>query len=146
VAYRLAYDYLWNLFNVTSSGIDQGKYEHLPELHALSCALKVLSSIDGNAGIERVRLACGGHGYLNSTNLGNLYVNLTAACTYEGENTVLLLQIGRYLMKSWRAALKGAPLAPTVSYLADVQKNPEFGEWTGSWENLVKAMQFTAAK
>ncbi|KAL7736955.1 hypothetical protein ACLKA6_008816 [Drosophila palustris] len=146
VAYRLAYDYLWDLFNVTSSGIDKGNYDNLPELHSLSCALKVLSSIDGNAGIERCRLACGGHGYLNSTNLGNLYVNLTAACTYEGENTVLLLQIGRFLMKSWRAAQKGAPLAPTVSYFAEIQRNPEFGEWTGSWENLVKAMQFAAAK
>lgn len=146
VAYRLASDYLWNLFNDTSSGIEQGKYEQLPELHSLSCALKVLSSIDATASIERLRLACGGHGYLSSTNMGNIYVNTTAACTYEGENTVLLLQIGRFLMKSWRAAQVGAPLAPTVSYLADVQKNSEFGEWTGSWENMVKAMQFTAAK
>ncbi|KAH8370684.1 hypothetical protein KR093_004686, partial [Drosophila rubida] len=146
VAYRLAYDYLWDLFNVTSNGIEQGKYEHLPELHSLSCALKVICSTDGTAGVERLRLACGGHGYLTSTNLGNIYVSTTAACTYEGENTVLLLQIGRYLMKSWRAALAGAPLAPTVKYLADVQKNPEFGEWTGSWQNLVKAMQFAAAK
>ncbi|KAH8299948.1 hypothetical protein KR044_007833, partial [Drosophila immigrans] len=146
VAFRLATDYLWDLFNVTSSGIEQGKYENLPELHSLSCALKVICSSDGTAGVERLRLACGGHGYLTSTNLGNIYVSTTAACTYEGENTVLLLQIGRYLMKSWRAALGGATLAPTVKYLAEVQQNPEFGEWTGSWENLVKAMQFAAAK
>lgn len=146
LAYRNACDYLLELFDATSRDKDQGRYERLPELHSLSCALKVLCSSDAAAGIERLRLACGGHGYLTSANLGNIYVNATAACTYEGENTVLLLQIGRFLMKSWRAAQSGAPLAPTVSYLAEVQRNPEFGVWTGSWENLVKAMQFAAAK
>lgn len=146
VAYRLACDYLWDLFNATTKDIDQGKYDRLPELHSLSCALKVLCSVDAANGSERLRLACGGHGYLSSSNMGSIYVNATAACTYEGENTVLLLQIGRFLMKSWRAALSGSSLAPTVSYFADVQQNPEFGAWTGSWENLVNVMQFVSAK
>ncbi|XP_016927656.3 acyl-coenzyme A oxidase 1 [Drosophila suzukii] len=145
LAYRLASDYLWNLYDVTFKDIENGMYERLPELHSLSCALKVTGSTDSSAGVERLRLACGGHGYLTSSNMSNIYVNATAACTYEGENTVLLLQIGRYLMKTWRAALSGAPLPPTVRYLGEVQKNPEFGTWTGSWENMVKAMQYTAA-
>ncbi|XP_017087043.2 acyl-coenzyme A oxidase 1-like [Drosophila bipectinata] len=145
LAHRLASDYLWNLYEETLVDIGNGKYERLPELHCLSCALKVTSSMDSTAGIERLRLACGGHGYLTSSNLSNLYVFATAACTYEGENTVLLLQIGRFLMKSWNSALSGAPLAPTVRYLAEVQKNPEFGTWTGTWENMVKAMEYAAA-
>ncbi|XP_052842138.1 LOW QUALITY PROTEIN: probable peroxisomal acyl-coenzyme A oxidase 1 [Drosophila gunungcola] len=145
LAHWLASDYLWNLYDVTIEDIEHGKYERLPELHSLSCALKVTCSMDSAAGVERLRLACGGHGYLISSNMSNIYVNATAACTYEGENTVLLLQIGRFLMKTWRSALSGAPLAPTVRYLAEVQKNPEFGKWTGSWENMVKAMQYAAA-
>ncbi|XP_016953614.1 probable peroxisomal acyl-coenzyme A oxidase 1 [Drosophila biarmipes] len=145
LAYRLASDYLWNLYDVTLEDIENGQYERLPELHSLSCALKVTCSTDSTAGVERLRLACGGHGYLTSSNMSNIYVNATAACTYEGENTVLLLQIGRFLMKTWRAALSGAPLPPTVRYLAEAQKNPEFGRWTGSWENMVKAMQYAAA-
>ncbi|KAH8331377.1 hypothetical protein KR074_001744, partial [Drosophila pseudoananassae] len=145
LAHRLASDYLWELYEETLVDIGNGKYERLPELHCLSCALKVTSSMDSTAGIERLRLACGGHGYLTSSNLSNLYVFATAACTYEGENTVLLLQIGRFLMKSWNSALSGAPLAPTVSYLAEVQKNLEFGTWTGTWENMVKAMEYAAA-
>ncbi|EDW02146.1 probable peroxisomal acyl-coenzyme A oxidase 1 [Drosophila grimshawi] len=145
MAHRLCFDYLWDLFNVTSKDIDQGRYERLPELHALSCALKVISSTDATRGTERLRLACGGHGYLTSSNLGNIYAHMSASCTYEGENTVLLLQIGRFLIKSWRAAQKGDPLPPTARYLAEVQRNPEFGAWTGSWENMTKAMQFAAA-
>ncbi|XP_017061243.1 probable peroxisomal acyl-coenzyme A oxidase 1 [Drosophila ficusphila] len=144
-AYRLAAKYLWGLYDVTIKDIENGKYERLPELHSLSCALKVTSSVDSTAGVERLRLSCGGHGYLASSNMNNLYVNATAACTYEGENTVLLLQIGRFLMKTWRSVLSGEPLAPTVRYLAEVQKNPDFGTWTGTWENMVKAMQYAAA-
>ncbi|BFG06510.1 probable peroxisomal acyl-coenzyme A oxidase 1 [Drosophila madeirensis] len=146
VAYRLASAHLWNLYDITLGDISNGRYERLPELHSLSCALKVNCSSDSTIGVERLRLACGGHGYLSSSNMGPVYVNATAACTYEGENTVLLLQIGRFLMKSWRAALSGAPLAPTVRYLAEVQKKPEFGSWTGTWENMAQAMQFAAAK
>ncbi|XP_023162208.2 probable peroxisomal acyl-coenzyme A oxidase 1 isoform X2 [Drosophila hydei] len=145
LAYRLAYDYLRELFSATSRDIDHGNYNSLPELHSLSCALKVMSTSDCAAGIERLRLACGGLGYLASSNLSNIYVNTVAACTYEGENTVLLLQVGRFLMKSWYAALSGAPVAPTASYLAEVQQSPDFGLWTGSWSNLVRAMQFAAA-
>ncbi|KAH8331376.1 hypothetical protein KR074_001743 [Drosophila pseudoananassae] len=145
LGHRVASDYLWKLYEVTIEDIGNGKYERLPELHSLSCALKVTCSSDTTAGIERLRLACGGHGYLISSNLSNLYVLATAACTYEGENTVLLLQIGRFLMKSWNSALSGAPLAPTVSYLSEVQQNPEFGAWTGTWENMVKAMKYAAA-
>ncbi|EDW09367.1 uncharacterized protein Dmoj_GI19073 [Drosophila mojavensis] len=145
LAYGLAYNYLRELFNATSRDINLGNYNRLPELHSLSCALKVMSTSDSAAGIERLRLACGGLGYLASANLCNIYVNTVAACTYEGENTVLLLQVGRFLMKSWRAAQSGAPLAVTASYLAEVHQNPEFGLWSGSWDNLVKAMQFAAA-
>lgn len=146
IAYKLAANKLWALYYKTSADIERGEYTRLSELHALACSLKVLCSSDSSSGIERLRLACGGHGYLTSSNLGNLYVAATAACTYEGENTVLLLQVGRFLMKSYRQALEGKNLAPTAAYLQDYVKNPEFGKWTGSWKNIVKALQFTAAK
>ncbi|XP_037949649.1 probable peroxisomal acyl-coenzyme A oxidase 1 [Teleopsis dalmanni] len=144
VAYRLASNYLMSLYVLTSKEIEGGEYGRLPEMHAMACSLKALSSYDSTNGIERLRLACGGHGYLTSANLGNLFVGATASCTYEGENTVLLLQVGRYLMKSWRNVISGKPLAPTTAYLAEANK--EFGNWTGSWENLVKALQFSAAR
>jgi len=46
-------------------------------------------------GIERCRLACGGHGYSAASGLPKIYVNATGGCTYEGENTVMLLQCAR---------------------------------------------------
>lgn len=146
IAYKLASGQLWSLYFQTSADINQGEYSRLPEMHALACSLKVLCSSDSASGVERLRLACGGHGYMTSSNLGNLYVAATAACTYEGENTVLLLQVGRFLIKSYRQALAGKPLAPTVAYLEDYVRKPDFGKWTGSWQNIVQALQYTAAK
>ncbi|XP_037953027.1 probable peroxisomal acyl-coenzyme A oxidase 1 [Teleopsis dalmanni] len=145
VAYRLASDYLMSLFDITSNEIERGEYGRLPEMHALSCILKVLCSYDATEGVERLRLACGGHGYLTSAHLATLYVYATASITYEGENTVLLLQVGRFLMKTWRNAISGKPLSPTTSYLVDIVKNNSVEKWSGTWENMVKHLEFVAA-
>lgn len=66
------------------------------QLHAIACCLKAVCTSDASIGVETCRLACGGHGYMTSSNLHNTYSLTTAACTYEGENTVLLLQTARY--------------------------------------------------
>lgn len=65
------------------------------QLHALSSCLKALSTSDGADFIEQCRLACGGHGYMLSSNLPFIYSFVTATRTYEGDYTVLLLQTAR---------------------------------------------------
>jgi acyl-CoA oxidase len=40
-------------------------------------------------------MACGGHGYSHSSGIPNIYVTFTPACTFEGENTVMMLQTAR---------------------------------------------------
>ena len=51
--------------------------------------------------MQMCRLACGGHGYSLASGIPTLYVNYTAAQTYEGENTVLYLQTARYHVIIW---------------------------------------------
>ena len=41
-------------------------------------------------------MSCGGHGYSRSSGLPDIYVTFTPTCTYEGENTVMMLQTARY--------------------------------------------------
>lgn len=65
------------------------------QLHALSCCLKAVTTADTATMTERCRMSCGGHGYMLSSNLPQIYGLVTAACTYEGENTVLMLQTAR---------------------------------------------------
>lgn len=66
----------------------------------MSSGLKALCSEMAASAIETCRRAAGGHGYLLMSGLPRLYATTVAACTYEGENTVLYLQTARYLLKS----------------------------------------------
>lgn len=63
----------------------------------MSCCLKAVSSTDAAISVTACRLACGGHGYMNCSNLPQIYALTTATETYEGENTVMLLQTARYV-------------------------------------------------
>ena len=49
--------------------------------------------------VETARRACGGAGYTNNSGLTELYQNSSPYPTLEGENTVMLLQAVRYLIK-----------------------------------------------
>jgi len=65
------------------------------QLHATSAGLKAFSTAGMMNGVEQCRLACGGHGYSQASGLPKIYASQVSACTYEGENTVLLLQTAR---------------------------------------------------
>lgn len=77
-----------------------------------------MSTADAARGVEICRLACGGHGYMTCSNLPNTYGLVTAMCTYEGENTVLLLQTARFLIKMWQNKSE-AQKCSTVKYLGN---------------------------
>uniref|UniRef100_A0A0A1WQ23 Acyl-coenzyme A oxidase n=1 Tax=Zeugodacus cucurbitae TaxID=28588 RepID=A0A0A1WQ23_ZEUCU len=144
IAYRLCIRYMWEMYDLTLKEINSGDYKRMTDIHIISCGLKVLSTTDSSFGIERLRLACGGHGYLTSTNFSTLYGNTVAAYTYEGENTVLLLQIGRYLVKTWLQLTQGKPMPALTAYLAEMRDKREMPPWNDSWAYLVKLLQFTA--
>ncbi|XP_018789528.1 PREDICTED: probable peroxisomal acyl-coenzyme A oxidase 1 [Bactrocera latifrons] len=144
IAYRLCVHYMWEMYDLTQKEIANGDYKRMTDMHIISCGLKVLSSTDGSFGIERLRLACGGHGYLTSTNFSNIYGNIVAAYTYEGENTVLLLQVGRYLVKTWLQLMQGKQMPPLAAYLAEMYGKSEMPPWNDSLEYMVKLLQFTA--
>ncbi|EDV55455.1 probable peroxisomal acyl-coenzyme A oxidase 1 [Drosophila erecta] len=146
IAYHLATEYVWEMYDQTVQEANNGKFERLPDMHILSCALKVLCTTDGCAGIERLRLSTGGHGYLTAANLSNIYGNAVAAYTYEGENTVLLLQIGRALVKAWASFVEKKPLSASYSYFATSMQLKEFPKWDDSWQCIIKALQYTAAQ
>lgn len=74
------------------------------------------------------------------------YGMVTAACTYEGENTVLLLQTARYLIKSWDWALQGKALVPTLSYLSKFVKARNQQKWNPSINGIIESLQAVSAK
>lgn len=141
-------DYLWTMYNQVTSELDKGDLDRLPELHGMACCLKAITTSEAAAAVEICRLACGGHGYMSCSSFPTTYGLTTAACTYEGENTVLLLQTARFLMKAWVSAKIGDSLAPTVAYLGNNYKSTVNGirpKWDKSIPGIISAFQTCAA-
>ncbi|XP_059045265.1 peroxisomal acyl-coenzyme A oxidase 3 [Achroia grisella] len=72
------------------------------EMHALSSAVKPALGWTARDGIQNCREACGGHGYLKASGLGDIRNDNDANCTYEGENSLLLQQASNWLLNVWR--------------------------------------------
>ena len=93
-----------------------GDFSALPELHATSAGLKAYCTAMTADGIERARRLCGGHGYHRFSGLAFLFLDYVPHVTYEGENTVMFLQTGRYLVKAVQSVLAGEKLVGNVRY------------------------------
>ena len=96
-AYHFVQESIEELQNSSSNAENNEALEKsdfaLAELHTLSCGLKALITEEVASSIDTLRRACGGHGYMSCSNLPRLFGLATAACTYEGENTVMQLQV-----------------------------------------------------
>nr|XP_028700132.1 peroxisomal acyl-coenzyme A oxidase 2 isoform X4 [Macaca mulatta] len=115
---------LLEFFQHAYTAILNRDFSLLPELHALSTGMKAMMSEFCTQGAEMCRRACGGHGYSKLSGLPSLVTKLSASCTYEGENTVLYLQVARFLVKSYLqtqmspGSTPQRSLPPSVAYLA----------------------------
>lgn len=146
IAMKIAAENLIKIYMKLLKELESNDLDRLPELHALSCGLKAVCSTEATNRIQILRLACGGHGYLNSAGLNSLFVHATAAQTYEGENTVMQLQTARYLMKVWKQALNGEKIPPTVAYLERyVNKLNAKESWDGTVEGILRLLEAAAA-
>ncbi|XP_055015695.1 peroxisomal acyl-coenzyme A oxidase 1-like [Boleophthalmus pectinirostris] len=121
-AFTFVGQYISQTYHHIMGDINHGDFSELPELHALSAGLKAFTTWATNSGIEVCRMSCGGHGYSCSSAFPDLYVQFTPTCTYEGENTVMMLQTARYLVKSYRQAKAGQQLKGIMAYLNDMEQ------------------------
>ncbi|KAI9565796.1 hypothetical protein GHT06_009591 [Daphnia sinensis] len=82
------------------------------EIHAISSSAKPLSAWLAQNGVQECREACGGHGYLAASGLGNIREDNDANCTYEGDNNVLLQQTANWLLNLWSLVQRRQSVAP----------------------------------
>ncbi|XP_055849035.1 peroxisomal acyl-coenzyme A oxidase 3-like isoform X2 [Episyrphus balteatus] len=94
------------------------------ELHGLSSAAKPVCTWAVRDGIQECREACGGHGYLKCTGIGDLRNDHDANCTYEGENNTLIQQASNWLISIRRGENNFEEASPmgSVSFLKDMDK------------------------
>lgn len=143
-AFRVTGLWLWDAYSKVISDMGKGNLDHLPELHAVACCLKAVCTRDATACVEECRLACGGHGYMTSSNLPIIKNIVTATITYEGEYTVLMLQTARYLVKAWKQAIQGKVMTPTVAYQVNYLNNSS-SKWVNNPEGIIRGFQAVAA-
>ncbi|KAI9347166.1 acyl-CoA dehydrogenase/oxidase C-terminal [Zopfochytrium polystomum] len=89
----------------------------LKELHGTSAGLKAFCTWNTLDTIDKCRQSLGGHGYSSYTGLAAMYNDFAVQCTWEGDNTILALQSGRYLVGCYREAKQGKKQASGVGYL-----------------------------
>jgi len=123
------------------------------ELHAISSGLKGWLADRVNDGIEQCRRLCGGHGFLQSSNLSHLFAETVGSVTYEGTADVLVQQHARYLLKGL-TSIVNPQQEGSVAFLSrsDFYSNPklrcsarspaDFGNFTV----LVEAFEVRAAR
>lgn len=115
----LAACYLWQNFSMTFlrdfinfqvavmfGGDQEDIGEQGAEIHAVSSAAKGLAGFIARDAIQECREACGGHGYLKASGLGDLRSDHDANNTYEGDNNVLQQQTSNYLIRLYDQKLE----------------------------------------
>ena len=96
----------------------------MKEVHIFLSMGKVLYSSYNLDCMVAMMQACGGHGFLEATGISKKVDALFPAVIYEGVNTILLVQVGRELEKSYKAAtnLYHTELLEQMSYFRDMEK------------------------
>jgi len=120
-AFRFAGEWLTWLYNDVTKSLAAQDFSNLPEAHACTAGLKSLTTSVTADGIEECRRLCGGHGYLASSGLPELFAVYIPACTYEGDNTVLMLQVARILIKTLAQLGSGKPPVGTIAYMGRIE-------------------------
>ncbi|XP_043467966.1 peroxisomal acyl-coenzyme A oxidase 3-like [Leptopilina heterotoma] len=111
------------------------------EIHALSSAAKPLCTWTSRDGIQDCREACGGHGYLKASRLGEMKAEIDATCTYEGENNVLIQQTSNWLLNQWENVLKGNEIVSPLNTVKFLEKADQILSLKFNCNNVEETMK-----
>ncbi|XP_019423731.1 PREDICTED: peroxisomal acyl-coenzyme A oxidase 1-like isoform X2 [Lupinus angustifolius] len=121
-AFRFVGEWLKWLYMDVMQRLQASDFSTLPEAHACTAGLKSLTTSATADGIEECRKLCGGHGYLCSSGLPELFAVYVPTCTYEGDNVVLQLQVARHLMKTISQLGSGKKPIGTTAYIGRLEQ------------------------
>lgn len=102
--------------------IKTSNFEKLDVMHHILSGFKAYYTAEAVKGVEVCRKSAGGAGYAAFTGLTEIAVSLSPTITYEGENTVMMLQSSRYVLKLAKKAAKGQQLPYPFEYISNSDK------------------------
>mmetsp|Transcript_8659 Transcript_8659/g.8643 ORF Transcript_8659/g.8643 Transcript_8659/m.8643 type:complete len:546 (+) Transcript_8659:16-1653(+) len=104
--------------NVRIKTFDDPECNELAEYHSILSAMKNISSSFAVAATQECREATGGMGFQAYSRLNSQRNMSDVHTTWEGDNTVLIQQAGKFIFKQVQRAFKGIKIAaPSLSYL-----------------------------
>lgn len=72
--------------------------------------------------IDQCRQACGGHGYSSYAGFGKAFNDFAVQCTWEGDNNILGMSVGKQLLKKFAAVKKGEEATGILSFLGNYKE------------------------
>lgn len=106
VSYFAALD-IAEMWNKNSKEVLNPKNMAVQEMHALISIIKPISSWHMMEASRECRELCGGLGYSSYSRLPDIHIENHVNMTWEGDNSVLLQQTGRFLLKNLMRIAQG---------------------------------------
>jgi acyl-CoA oxidase len=113
-----AYALDFALTDLTTRYAARGADADLGDIEGQAAALKALSTWNTTDTLQTAREACGGQGYLAENRLGRLKADTDVFTTFEGDNTVLLLQVAKGLLSGFKQEFEDMNFFGLLRHLA----------------------------
>ncbi|EGR29306.1 hypothetical protein IMG5_158840 [Ichthyophthirius multifiliis] len=109
----------FNMYQTNLEKCQQQDFSMLKDLHALLSGHKAVSTQTTLFGMEKIRQSCGGHGFSTYSGMVERLKVYYPYSTFEGENTIMLLQTARFLIK---VAQNQQKITPQCEYLQNYEE------------------------
>jgi acyl-CoA oxidase len=106
------------LDDLTQTYISRSVDDGLEDVEAAANALKAYATRHTTDTLQEVREACGGQGYLHENRISTLMADTDVFTTFEGDNTVLLLQVAKGLLSDFQREFRDLNLLGMVRFVA----------------------------
>lgn len=93
----------------------------LDVMHHFSSGYKAMFTKTAYEGLQAMRQACGGAGFSAWSGFSLLIDDYAPTTTYEGDNSVMTMQSGRYVMKTMGLIAKGVKAKGIFKYLNEIE-------------------------
>jgi acyl-CoA oxidase len=125
-------------------------YSMLDLLHHLTSGFKAFSTDAQYRGVDELRQACGGAGFLLASGIASIWIDGSPNVTIDGVSVLMYQQSSRYLLKQLKKREKGEQLKNVFSYLNNAEtllgsKCPESIKEFLSLPNLTHTLKVRAA-